>query len=91
MLHGSLRATNDATGEPLHAASEVANNKTKQLTVMEAQGRGYAHDHEKIASIIEAMGVDQLCALLDSSLSEPEHSASSTSGVAEHAKRQRSQ
>ena len=142
MLHGSLRATNDATGEPLHAASEVANNKTnqivqqtseiarhsmvecrkrkrakatasenmdkfcglrdtvplrsssssssniyswvcrqnsseqaagrKQLTVMETQGRSYAHDHEKIASIIGAMGVDPLCALLDSSLSEPE-------------------
>ena len=87
MLHGSLRATNVAADEPLHAASEEANNKTKQLTVMEAQGRGYAHDHAKIASTIKAMGVDQLCALLDSSLSEPEHSASSTSGVAEHAKK----
>ncbi len=38
------------------------------LKAQESQGRGYTHGHEKVASIIDAMGVDRLCALLDPAL-----------------------
>ena len=38
------------------------------LKAQESQGRGYTHGHEKVASVIDAMGVDRLCALLDPAL-----------------------
>ena len=65
----------------------IYNFISELLKALEAQGRGYAHGHEKIASIIEAMGVDQLCALLDPSLSEPEAQILIDEWCAEHAKK----
>jgi hypothetical protein len=32
------------------------------IKALESQGRGYTHGHEKVASVVESMGADHLCA-----------------------------
>ncbi len=49
-----------STGEP-----GIFNFVSELQKPLESQGRGYTHGHEKPASVIEPMGVDRLCDLLD--------------------------